>query len=202
MRFDKLAYVAGETAQVLADIDNESTKDLGMKVKLRRIFKIKTSDGEAVRCCEAITLIMSFGSLWLTCCLRGLCVCVGLVDWQDLTEDIIVNEYPPMLKKTNKKDQPYPLRLVGDKVKPSCQGNFISCSYQYLVHCAVSWGKDMDFEVPVTVYMVSRACALSLRTIRLSSSDVLTSDCCWFSSSAVCARSSDSPSRLPPRRWL
>jgi hypothetical protein len=55
--------------------------------------------------------------------------------------------------KTALKDHPLPLKLTGDKVKPTTSGNFISCSYLYQFHCGVSWGDDLEFSVPVTVYM-------------------------------------------------
>ena len=44
-RFDKLAYVAGETADVKCDINNESTSDLKTRVILRRYLMLKSNNG-------------------------------------------------------------------------------------------------------------------------------------------------------------
>ena len=44
-RFDKLAYVAGETANVRCDIDNQSTSNLKTRVILRRYLKLKSGSG-------------------------------------------------------------------------------------------------------------------------------------------------------------
>jgi len=117
-RFDKNAYVAGETADVHADLDNQSTKVLPTQVQLHRVFTIKTNDGSA-----------------------------------DFSEDILAVDYPPLQAKTKLRDEPLPLKLVGDKVKPTTSGNFISCRYMYQFHCGVSWGSDIEFSVPLTIYM-------------------------------------------------
>src|SRR4051794_794401 len=92
-RFDKNAYVCGETADVRADLDNQSTKELPTQVQLHRVFTIKTNDAKA-----------------------------------DFSEDIIVVDYPALQPKTKLVDQPLPLKLEGEKVKPTTTGNFISCS--------------------------------------------------------------------------
>lgn len=44
-RFDKLAYVAGEVADVRCDITNDSTSDLKTRVILRRYLELKSSRG-------------------------------------------------------------------------------------------------------------------------------------------------------------
>ena len=71
----------------------------------------------------------------------------------DLSEDVICVDYPALQAQSKVVDQAMPLHLVGEKVKPTTSGNFISCSYLYQFHCAVSWGSDIEFSVPVTIYM-------------------------------------------------
>ena len=45
-RFDKLAYVNGETADVRCDIENDSTSNLKTRVILRRYLTLKSTKGQ------------------------------------------------------------------------------------------------------------------------------------------------------------
>jgi len=60
-------------------------------------------------------------------------------------------KYEPVAEKS-KKQQLMPLPLTGGQIKPSTGGQFVSCTYEYGVVAAVSWGSDININLPVTIY--------------------------------------------------
>jgi len=115
--FDKNAYTAGEVAQINADINNQSTKELRMAVKLYRTLRLQNNTGYAK------------------------------------VERIAVNEadYPgaPPLEHCQRN---MPLPLSSPQIKPTTQGQFVSCTYEYGVVGKVSWGTDIHINLPVQIY--------------------------------------------------
>jgi hypothetical protein len=60
-------------------------------------------------------------------------------------------KYEPVPEKSQK-NQAMPLPLTGPAIKPSTNGSFVSCTYDYGVKAEVSWGTDIDINLPVTIY--------------------------------------------------
>jgi hypothetical protein len=74
-------------------------------------------------------------------------------DHSSKVERTVVSEqkYEPVDMKT-KKEQLMPLPLTGPNVKPSTAGQYVNCHYEYGVVAAVSWGTDININLPVTIY--------------------------------------------------
>ena len=64
---------------------------------------------------------------------------------------VATQKYEVVLPKTQKQQQ-MPLPLTGQLIKPSTNGQFVNCTYQYGVKAEVSWGSDIDINLPVTIY--------------------------------------------------
>ncbi len=69
-----------------------------------------------------------------------------------IVEDVTQQKYDIVPEKT-KTSRHMPLQLFGEKVKPSTSGNYVKCSYEYVVECDVSMGDAIVLRMPVTIYM-------------------------------------------------
>eukprot|EP00002_Diphylleia_rotans_P017330 TRINITY_DN3364_c0_g1_i1.p1 TRINITY_DN3364_c0_g1~~TRINITY_DN3364_c0_g1_i1.p1 ORF type:complete len:346 (-),score=91.96 TRINITY_DN3364_c0_g1_i1:362-1399(-) len=122
--FDKNAYIAGETAQIKAEINNESSSDIGnMKVKLMKFLTLSAHpDGDK----DAGVYEARFSYV---------------------VDEKKYDGVPSGEKKTM--DLPLP---ISKDHNPSISSKYIECKYQLEVECDISMAPDIEVHLPTTIY--------------------------------------------------
>lgn len=125
---DKNSYIAGETAQIHVDVDNQSAVDIdNFAVKLMRVIVLKGKDAHR-----------------------------GHHDNLRLVDTVCENKYEGC-SANSKKSRDVPLVLKSKRgndlreLQPSTNGSVISCSYHVDIEMQVPWAPDIEIHAPVQI---------------------------------------------------
>eukprot|EP00753_Platysulcus_tardus_P010517 PLAT2790.1.p2 GENE.PLAT2790.1~~PLAT2790.1.p2 ORF type:complete len:375 (-),score=167.53 PLAT2790.1:123-1205(-) len=122
---DKNCYAPGETAHIVAEIDNQSSVDFRrITVKLMRRLVIRAPGGRDFARTELVA--------------------------ENSYEGV-----PPHTSAVGDEARRVPLGLVHRRyggIEPETHGRLITCEYWVVLDCDVAMGMDVQLEIPVTIY--------------------------------------------------